>query len=77
LRSFRCASWKRVRIFEGISGIFQDAHFQKMVRIFDEVRIFEAGPWASGPRSRVRCVGASGCVGAGLVIDRLLSHECS
>jgi hypothetical protein len=24
-----------VRIFEGISGIFQDAHFQKMLRIFE------------------------------------------
>jgi hypothetical protein len=34
--SFRCASWKRVRIFEGISGVFQDAHFSKTVRIFEQ-----------------------------------------
>jgi hypothetical protein len=32
---FSCAPWKSVRIFEGISGIFQDAHFQKMLPIFE------------------------------------------
>jgi hypothetical protein len=32
---FLCASWKRVRIFEEIIGIFQDAHFSKPVRIFE------------------------------------------
>jgi hypothetical protein len=35
MRSFVCASWKKVRIFEGISGVFQDAHFSKEVRIFE------------------------------------------
>jgi hypothetical protein len=35
VRSFRCAPWKRVRIFEGIIGIFQDAHFSKTVRTFE------------------------------------------
>ncbi len=29
LRSFRCAPWKTVRIFEGIVEVFQDAHFSK------------------------------------------------
>jgi hypothetical protein len=33
--SFLCASWKRLRIFEGIVGVFQDAHFRKRVRIFE------------------------------------------
>jgi len=33
--TFWCAPWKRVRIFEGIVGIFQDAHFSKSVRIFE------------------------------------------
>jgi hypothetical protein len=32
---FSCASWKKVRIFEEIFGLFQDAHFSKMVRIFE------------------------------------------
>jgi hypothetical protein len=32
---FSCASWKTVRTFEGISGLFQDAHFWKSVRIFE------------------------------------------
>jgi hypothetical protein len=36
VRSFPCASWKRLRIFEEILGIFQDAHFRKPVRIFEE-----------------------------------------
>jgi len=35
MRSFSCAPWKTVRIFEEISGLFQDAHFSKMVRIFE------------------------------------------
>jgi len=35
MRSFRCASCKRVRIFEGICGLFEDAHFRKPVRIFE------------------------------------------
>jgi hypothetical protein len=48
MRSFRCAPWKRVRIFEGISGIFQDAHFLKPVRIFE---------WAAHLRSRASALG--------------------
>jgi hypothetical protein len=32
---FSCAPWKRVRIFEEISGVFQDAHFRKVVRTFE------------------------------------------
>ena len=32
---FSCASWKRVRIFEGIVGVFQDAHFSNPVSIFE------------------------------------------
>jgi hypothetical protein len=35
MRSFTCAPWKRLRIFEGIVGVFQDAHFRKIVRIFE------------------------------------------
>jgi hypothetical protein len=35
VRSFLCAPWKRLRIFEGIIGVFQDAHFRKPVRIFE------------------------------------------
>jgi hypothetical protein len=35
VRSFSCAPWKRVRIFEGIVGVFQDAHFPKWLRIFE------------------------------------------
>jgi hypothetical protein len=35
MRSFSCAPWKSVRIFEGIVGIFQDAHFSKTMRIFE------------------------------------------
>jgi hypothetical protein len=56
LRSFSCASWKRVRIFEEISGVFQDAHFSKMVRIFEHrAHLRQAGPRPSGTRSRVLC----------------------
>src|SRR5580698_4888270 len=36
MRTFRCAPWKRVRIFEGISGLFQDAHFSKTLRTFEQ-----------------------------------------
>jgi hypothetical protein len=32
---FSCAPWKMVRIFEGIVGVFQDAHFSKRLRIFE------------------------------------------
>src|SRR5580700_7218678 len=35
VRSFSCAPWKRVRIFEENIGIFQDAHFSNPVRIFE------------------------------------------
>jgi hypothetical protein len=37
-----------VRIFEGITGIFQDAHFSKPVRIFE---------WAAHLRSRASALG--------------------
>jgi hypothetical protein len=35
MRSFPCAPWKRVRIFERILGVFQDAHFRKSLRTFE------------------------------------------
>jgi hypothetical protein len=34
--TFRCAPWKQVRTFEGILGVFQDAHFSKTVSIFEQ-----------------------------------------
>jgi hypothetical protein len=52
VRSFWCAPWKRVRIFEEISGVFQDAHFSKSVRIFERCALLRQGtaldpvPWA-------------------------------
>jgi hypothetical protein len=36
VRSFSCAPWKQVRIFEEILGLFQDAHFSKTLRIFEQ-----------------------------------------
>jgi hypothetical protein len=53
MRTFRCAPWKRVRIFEGIIEVFQDAHSSKTVRIFEEVAHLRQG---LGPR-----VPARGC----------------
>jgi hypothetical protein len=32
--SFTCASCKRLRIFEGIVGVFQDAHDPETLRVF-------------------------------------------
>ena len=32
---FSCAPWTKVSIFEGISGVFQDAHFRERVRTFE------------------------------------------
>jgi hypothetical protein len=37
VRSFRCAPWKGLRIFEENIGLFQDAHFRKLLRIFEQV----------------------------------------
>jgi hypothetical protein len=37
---FSCAPWKRLRIFEGIVGIFQDAHFRKPCAPSKQVRTF-------------------------------------
>jgi hypothetical protein len=37
MRSFSCAPWKRVRIFEEISELFQDAHFRRMLRTFEQL----------------------------------------
>ena len=48
VRSFACASWKWVRIFEGIFGVFQDAHLANMLRTFEQcahLRRAVAGPW--------------------------------
>jgi hypothetical protein len=54
MRSFWCAPWKRVRIFEGILGVFQDAHFSKPVRIFEQRAHLRsrAGPCTPAPFSR-------------------------
>jgi hypothetical protein len=41
--TFSCAPWKRVRIFEEIVGIFQDAHFRKPCASSKGVRTFEPG----------------------------------
>jgi hypothetical protein len=48
VRNFACASWKWVRIFEGIFGVFQDAHLPNMLRTFEQcahLRRAMAGPW--------------------------------
>ncbi len=46
---FSCASWKRVRIFEGIVGVFQDAHFSKSrAHLRNGVRTFESRASALG-----------------------------
>jgi hypothetical protein len=34
VRSFACAPWKQVRIFEEIVGVLQDAHFPKGLRTY-------------------------------------------
>jgi hypothetical protein len=43
VRTFSCAPWKRVRIFEEIVGVFQDAHFRKPCASSKGVRTFEPG----------------------------------
>jgi hypothetical protein len=62
--TFSCAPWKRVRTFEGIIGIIQDAHFRKRCASSKGVRTFEPGH-RPGPGAVDACVRA--VTGFGLV----------
>jgi hypothetical protein len=43
VRSFWCAPWQQVRIFEEIFGLFQDAHFRKLLRTFEQLAHLRQG----------------------------------
>jgi len=65
MRSFRCAPWKRLRIFEGILGIFQDAHFSKLVRIFEGRAHLRSGALALDPVPTTRKVAQAAASASG------------
>jgi hypothetical protein len=84
VRSFSCAPWKRVRIFEGIIEVFQDAHFSKRVRIFEPSAHLRSRAAALHPvpfsRRVVRALASASIALCGVetnLIDKLAEPECN